>query len=234
MTQNRLRLLAAFLPALMLGTAVYAQDIAAEEPLVGDPERGKVVYQRIGICVDCHGWAGDGRSGRNPRSPDAGASLRETTMFAEDLVEVVRCGRPGTQMPHFEGAAYRDDRCYGLTMEDFGDDEIGPIHGKTFREQDAYDVVAYLQQSMIGLGDPNYEECAACFGDSADRPCPYLQDDQVTLTAMRMAPLIGALWLAIPFVAQENARIVPVFAIWHVQIGQPVAGNSAGDVAEIA
>lgn len=167
MTQNRLRLLAAFLPALMLGTTLYAQDNASDEPLVGDPDRGKIVFQRIGYCVECQGWAGDGRTGRSPRAPDAGASLRDIAMFAEDLVTVVRCGRPGTQMPHFDGAAYRDDRCYGLTMDDFGPDEIGPIRGKTFREQDAYNVVAYLQQSMIGLGAPNYDECAAYFGDSA-------------------------------------------------------------------
>ena len=48
---------------LLSPTLAGAQDAAAT---VGDPERGKVVFQKIGYCANCHGWAGDGQAGRNP------------------------------------------------------------------------------------------------------------------------------------------------------------------------
>ncbi|MGZ9809324.1 c-type cytochrome [Pseudoroseicyclus sp. H15] len=173
MIRSPLRLLPALGLALMAGTGAFAQDTAADEPLVGDPERGKVVYQSIGYCVDCHGWAGDGKTGRNPRSPDAGANLRETYMYAEDLVTVVRCGRPATEMPFHESPAYRDDRCYGLTEEDLGPDT--PPRGHTFRPVDAENVVAYMQEHMIGLGEPTFDECIDYYGEGASA-CDYLAD----------------------------------------------------------
>jgi hypothetical protein len=30
------------------------------------------------------------------------------------LIEVIACGRPGTEMPHFDKYAYEDNDCYGL------------------------------------------------------------------------------------------------------------------------
>ncbi len=141
--------------------------------LVGDPERGKIVYQKIGYCVACHGWAGDGQSGRNWREA-AGANLRETQLDKEGLIETIKCGIPGTQMPYHDSAAYRDDRCYGMVMADY-DPGGEPIRGKTFRDQQVANVVAYLQTHMIGLGKPNYAECADYFGTSADKACGYLK-----------------------------------------------------------
>ena len=143
--------------------------------MVGDPDKGRTVYQRVGICVSCHGWAGDGQSGRNWRSP-GGANLRETQLDKEGLIEVIKCGIPGSQMPYHDGAAYRDDRCYGLVMSDF-DPGGEPVRGKTFRDKDMANLVAYLQTHMIGLGKPNYAECADYFGTSADKACSYLKTE---------------------------------------------------------
>lgn len=141
--------------------------------IVGDPDKGRAVYQRVGICVSCHGWAGDGQSGRNWRSP-VGANLRETKLDKEGLIEVIKCGRPGTQMPYHDGAAYRDDRCYGKVMADF-DPGSEPVRGQTFRDKEMANLVAYLQTHMIGLGKPNYAECADYYGASADKACGYLK-----------------------------------------------------------
>ena len=50
-------------------------------------------------CQFCHGINGDGRG--DPRSPGRAANLRETRLNREQLIEVIACGRPGTEMPHF-------------------------------------------------------------------------------------------------------------------------------------
>lgn len=160
--------------ALLFSTAVRAQDTTAPTAMAGDPERGKIVFQRIGYCVNCHGWAGDGQAGRNPLARGASANLRKTELDAESLAQVIRCGLPGTQMPYHEAAAYRDDRCYGMVMADFEPGDA-PVRGKTFREKDVAHLVAYLQQHMIGRGKPTAEECAQYYGPSADTGCAYLR-----------------------------------------------------------
>lgn len=82
----------------------------------------------------------------------------------------------GHQDPLHEAAAYRDDRCYGMVMADYDPGEA-PIRGKTFRNQDAANVIAYLQTRMIGLGKPTYDQCADYYGTSADKACAYLETD---------------------------------------------------------
>jgi hypothetical protein len=172
------RLPSAILPVLV-GLAVLfspvarAQDTTAPTALAGDPDRGKIVYQKIGYCVTCHGWAGDGQAGRNPLARGAAANLRKSALDAEGLAQVIKCGLPGTQMPYHEDAAYRDDRCYGMVMTDFESGKA-PVRGKTFRDKDVANLVAYMQQHMIGLGKPNHDECADYYGPSADKACAYL------------------------------------------------------------
>ena len=162
--------------AVLFSTFARAQDTTAPAALVGDPERGKIVYQRIGDCVNCHGWAGDGYAGVNPLARAVGANLRKTELDAEGLTEVIKCGLPGTGMPYHEAAAYRDDRCYSMIMADFEPGGL-PVRGKTFREKEVANLVAYIQQHMIGLGKPTYDECAHYYGASADKACSYLRTE---------------------------------------------------------
>lgn len=157
--------------ASLLSSFAMAQDTAAA--LVGDPERGKFVCQRTGNCVNCHGWAGDGQAGRNPLARTAGANLRTSELDAEGLAEAIKCGRPGTQMPYHDSASYRDDRCYGLVMSDFEPGEE-PLRGKTFREKQLVDLIAYMQALMVGRGKPTREECTEYFCDSAEKSCAYM------------------------------------------------------------
>jgi cytochrome c553 len=131
-----------------------------------DVERGKAVYQRMGLCVNCHGWDGAG-TGKNPRSPGAAANLRETQLDAQGLLDIIRCGIPGTPMPYHDSQAYRNpDVCFGMTIEDF---ERGqePDRGKTFREQDAINLVAYLLETVVGKDEATFEDCEAFFGPGA-------------------------------------------------------------------
>jgi hypothetical protein len=141
--------------------------------LAGDPERGKIVYRTLGGCVNCHGWPADGKTGVNLRTPP-GPSLRESELDTEGLMEVIRCGRPGTPMPYHDRAAYRDDRCYGLVLSDF-DSGSAPKRGKTIGEKDIINIVTYLQNRVIGLGTPTYEECADFFDNPAAKACDTLK-----------------------------------------------------------
>jgi mono/diheme cytochrome c family protein len=98
-----LLLLIAIALAPMIGT-VHAQDRAF----------GDRLYHEKADCQFCHGIDGDGRG--DPRSPGKAPDLRAT----KQLIEVVRCGRPGSQMPHFDKYAYEGKECYGLSAEELG------------------------------------------------------------------------------------------------------------------
>jgi mono/diheme cytochrome c family protein len=170
-----LRLVAFSIPALLcLSSAVVAEFNQTPDFTQGDADKGKQIYQRVGVCVNCHGWAGDGESGRNPMSHAAAANLRESSLDAQGLYDVIRCGIPGTQMPYHDRVSYKDDRCFGMKLADFQPGQK-PLMGKTFREKQMLDLIAYLQKYMIGHGKPTYDECALYFESSADRACSYLK-----------------------------------------------------------
>lgn len=140
--------------------AAAATETAA--PAVVDPvavERGFAVWKSQD-CVGCHGWAGNGeRIGENPRGPN----LRAIEMEPEFIKEVVMCGRPGTQMPYHEAAAYSDDRCYGMTKADTAGMEL--LTGKPITSAEADDLVAYMMDKILGRPEqPNQDDCRAYYG----------------------------------------------------------------------
>ena len=160
--------------AVFMATLAFANFNPTPDFTKGNPEKGKAVYQRIGICVNCHGWAGDGEAGRNPLSHAAAANLRESKLDQKGLYDIIRCGVPGTQMPYHDQISYKDDRCFGLTMKDFAPG-AAPSLGKTMREAQMVDLIAYLETYIVGHGTPTYEECALYYDTSADRSCAYLK-----------------------------------------------------------
>ena len=144
------------------------------EETVGDPIRGKRVYRSVGYCGNCHGWPGDGRTGRLLQAPEA-PSLRTSELDTETLIEVVKCGLPGTAMPYHGRTAYRDDDCFGgMTLSDF-DQGNAPPRGKTFSEKDVLNVVAYLEAHVIGRGEPTIEECFEFFDNPDASACRRLE-----------------------------------------------------------
>lgn len=138
-----------------------------------DPERGKVVFRTVGGCVNCHGWAADGETGVNLRSPP-GSNLRDSTLDVQGLIEVIACGRPGTAMPYHDKSAHRDDRCYGLVRSDL-DPDTAPTRGKSLRGEDIASLASYLQTRVIGLGAPTFAECADFFDNPAAQACVNLK-----------------------------------------------------------
>ncbi|GKY88286.1 c-type cytochrome [Sinisalibacter aestuarii] len=161
------RLVAVSLAFLTLTTPMALAQM--EDGLAGDPERGKVVYRSVGYCGNCHGWPGDGLTGTMLQAP-AAPSLRESTLDTETLFEIIKCGLPGTPMPYHGRTAYRDDSCYGMALADFAP-ENKPRRGKTFSDADITNLVAYLETSVMGLGEPTFEECADFFDNPDARPC---------------------------------------------------------------
>ncbi len=135
----------------------------------GDPDRGRVVYRSVGYCVNCHGWAGDGKSGTNLQAP-VGPNLRETGLDTAGLIETIGCGRPGTPMPYHDRAAYRDGRCFGMALTDF-EPGSAPVRGKTFSDRDVINVVAFLEADVIGRGEPTYADCAAFYDNPSAAAC---------------------------------------------------------------
>ncbi|CDP51138.1 hypothetical protein [Devosia sp. DBB001] len=131
-----------------------------------DLERGKRVFQKIGLCISCHGWDGNG-TGKNSRSEGAAALLRDTSMDAEALISVVRCGIPGTPMPYHDSQAYKKpELCNGQVMADF--DEAGaPRKGHTFKEADIVNVVAYIEAKLKGYGKATLADCEGAFQPGA-------------------------------------------------------------------
>ena len=158
--------LAAALVAFAAGTPAYralAQAAPSFDPAV--VERGFNVWKDKVNCGSCHGWSGNGVPD-DPRQP-VGANLRETQLTHEQLVEVIKCGRPGTQMPHFDARAYKDDRCYGLTEAQLGDQKP-PASEISLIAREIEAVATYIEATMKGRGPFTDEDCQAYFGAGAE------------------------------------------------------------------
>ena len=69
-------------------------------------KEGIAIYKKAN-CSSCHFWHADGG---NSHSGSA-ASLRSTDLSHKDLLRVIKCGRPGTNMPYFSRFAKKDLDC---------------------------------------------------------------------------------------------------------------------------
>ncbi|GAA0572546.1 hypothetical protein GCM10009416_09000 [Craurococcus roseus] len=153
--------------AFLLAPPAFAQEGGPRAgPAAG--AAGKKIYQEAN-CVGCHRWHGGGGGGYG----GAALSLRSTALTREQIVEVVRCGRPNTGMPYFERDAYAADGCYGLTKQDLGD--AVPGAGVRFlRPREIETVADYVVAEIKGKGDPDHADCTAYFGEGS-RVCQQYQ-----------------------------------------------------------
>lgn len=130
-------------PVIAAFVVVFAQTLGAVGPPVGSEPVAQVDYglstAKRANCLGCHKWDGSG----GPGYGGAAISLRDTTLSREDLISVIKCGRPGTNMPYFDRKAYTDDRCYGLTFEDFSAaDGNRPLQGKKYLNERQVSAIA--------------------------------------------------------------------------------------------
>jgi mono/diheme cytochrome c family protein len=144
------------LPLVMLALAAAAP--------AGSPP-GRVVYEKAN-CVGCHKWHGGGGGGYG----GAALSLRTSALDRAALLEVVRCGRPGTGMPYHDRQAYKAAPCYGgMDVAGMGADAPRTPVGY-LRPEEIEAVVDYVATAIQGKGEPTKADCVAYWGPTA-REC---------------------------------------------------------------
>ena len=128
-----------------------------------DAADGLAVWKRA-PCQECHGTFADGRKDDPGGSefPD-GPDLRRTRLDRSAVLETVRCGRPGTDMPSFAAGAYAESSCYGLPP--------GPVPADVAQltelsPRDIEALVDWLFAAIIGKGPATRAECIAYFGNA--------------------------------------------------------------------
>jgi mono/diheme cytochrome c family protein len=131
---NTIALVAGTLLALL--TSARAQD--AVRLAAGEAAWNKAA------CLQCHGSAGEGGTGGEF---PAGPSLRTTQLNRILLVDTIRCGRPGTQMPAWLDGAYTEISCYGLPK---GPPPAGLDLTPVLSGDEIEALVDYMMAKMVG------------------------------------------------------------------------------------
>ena len=153
---------AGVLLALFSGLVAWAQ---AADP--SDIAEGGRLFRQKANCQSCHGWAGDGRK-MDTQMPD-GANLRETKLDRQDLVMVVKCGRPGTGMPAFDRFAYSDGRCYGLKQADLrASGQRMPDPPSTLQVREVEAIADFLVAKVVKQGPMDHAKCIEFWGSEVD------------------------------------------------------------------
>jgi len=144
------------------------------EPLA-NVEYGLATAKRAN-CMGCHKWHGDG----GPGYGGAAISLRTTQLDREQLIKLIKCGRPGTNMPYFDRKAYKNDDCYGLTFADFADDENNrPLKAKKYlNDRQINAVVDFVAAELQGKAVTK-AYCEKYFGGPT-RECELVQPEEKT------------------------------------------------------
>lgn len=140
---------------------------SAVAPTLGaDAERiveGAASWREAG-CATCHGpFAQGGESLYAPK----GANLRRTGLSRAALVETVRCGRPGRDMPSLLAGAYVEVACYGLPLGRPPED-LRPW-GRTLTTTQIEAIADFLFARVVGNGRISRADCELFLGESG--PC---------------------------------------------------------------
>jgi hypothetical protein len=121
---------------------------------------GKEVFKSKATCQYCHRWDGNGDQGYG----GIALSLRKTQLTHDQLIETIRCGRPGTGMPYHDQFAYSDKRCYGLDRAELGD-QMPPQAVTFLAQREVEAVVAFLEAHVKGRGPATLEDCLYFWGN---------------------------------------------------------------------
>src|SRR5215471_2581961 len=152
----------AMLLALLFGSVAWAQ---AADP--SDIAEGGRLFRQKANCQSCHGWAGDGRK-MDTQMPD-GANLRETTLDRQNLIMVIKCGRPGTGMPAFDRFAYSDGRCYGLKQADLrASGNRMPHSPATWQVREVEAIADCLAAKVVKQGPMDHAKCIEFWGSEVE------------------------------------------------------------------
>ena len=153
---------AGVLLALVSGSVAWAQ---AADP--SDIAEGGKLFRQKANCQACHGWAGDGRK-MDAQMPD-GANLRETTLDRQNLIMIIKCGRPGTGMPAFDRLAYSDGRCYGLKQADLrASGKRMPDPPATLQVREVEAIADFLAAKVVKQGPMDHAKCIEFWGSEVE------------------------------------------------------------------
>lgn len=164
MQMHRLSVFLVMVSLLFVGSGV--RGARAQGAFVADPglvELGLRLFKEQVPCRDCHGAMGDGVPD-DPRMPK-GANFRESPLSPEEMVEVIRCGRPTVGMPYFDRLSYTDKRCYDMTAEEMGNNI--PDEGMNLQTRQINALVNFIFATFVGKGPATVEQCVALWGESA-------------------------------------------------------------------
>lgn len=140
----------------ILGLPAKAQDAATEE------FTGSQLWPRGG-CSNCHGNLADGAGdGAYPPGPN----LRRSAPDRDQLIEVIGCGRPGTEMPYNLAGAYTEVSCYDIPLGE----PPGVNRGARFTGEQIDTLVDFLLEHVVGQATITRENCGAFFGGNIDGP----------------------------------------------------------------
>ncbi len=103
---------------------------------------GLNVYKK-GNCMGCHSWHGKGGGGYG-----AGVSLRNMNLTIDEIKNVIKCGRPGTGMPYFLRKAYKEEKCYDTTFEDYNE-TYRPVSSKKFLSSRQIEAVSIFVREVL-------------------------------------------------------------------------------------
>jgi mono/diheme cytochrome c family protein len=109
---------------------------------------GDRLFHEKADCQFCHGVNGDGRG--DPRSPGKASDLHKTRLDRARLIEVITCGRPGSEMPHFDKYAYEDKSCYGTTAAALGANVPPDPHSTSLNAREIAAVVDFILATYVG------------------------------------------------------------------------------------
>jgi|SRR5262252_6671413 len=109
---------------------------------------GDRLYHDKADCQFCHGVNGDGHG--DPRSPGKAPNLHATKLTRDQLIEVITCGRPASEMPHFDKYAYEDKSCYGLSAAELGKNMPPDPHSTPLTKREIEAVTDYVLATFVG------------------------------------------------------------------------------------
>src|SRR4030081_2406055 len=153
----------------LVAAAALAATMTALAAQPADPAAyGRRLYHHKAQCSFWHGGAADGAG--EPQSNGGAANLRQSFLNREQLIEVIRCGRPGTPIPQHDQLAYPDKRCYGVAEADPGAQRPAPPPSTTLQKREIEAIADYLLAKVIGHRPVTREDCEEMFGQGA-RSC---------------------------------------------------------------
>lgn len=136
---------------LRLYMLALAASVGLGVPVLAQDNSGLAVGQGVwnrGGCFNCHGDRAQGGGGGDY---PVGPSFMNITYDKATMVEIVRCGFPGTPMPAWLQGAYTKVACYGMPVGSMPEGVIVPA---IFTADEIKSLVDYIFATFVKAPQP--------------------------------------------------------------------------------